>query len=182
MVVDLEIVKTYLGLQGNPEQDTLLQRLTDAACGWLESQTARKFALQGYHEIQVQQRRGGTLVLVEGSPLVSVQSLLIDGTTILVSPDGTSDGYMVIRDVIHLRGSIKLKCTSIVDVTYTAGFQTIPADVVQAVVEIVALNFQGKDRLGQMSRSINGDSVTFAVFQTPATVKTVIDTYKMYRV
>jgi len=65
-------------------------------------------------------------------------------------------------------------------ITYTAGYDEIPPDVEQAVIEMVADAYKRRDRLGQRSRSMGGESVTYFVDTTLPSVKAVADKYERW--
>jgi hypothetical protein len=47
-----------------------------------------------------------------------------------------------------------------VSVSYSAGYATAPADVAEAVMELVGLRYRGRDRLGKVTESIGGMATT----------------------
>ena len=47
-----------------------------------------------------------------------------------------------------------------VSVSYTAGYAAPPADVAEAVMELVGLRYRGRDRLGKVTESIGGMATT----------------------
>jgi len=58
----------------------------------------------------------------------------------------------------------------------------IPADIVQAVNEMIAWRYHEADRLGQRSKSISGEFVWFDNSAVPPSVEAVIDFYKRWQV
>lgn len=67
-----------------------------------------------------------------------------------------------------------------IEVSYTAGYATVPADVEQAVIEVAADAYYRRNRLGQRSGTKpGGETVTYLVDQVLPSVQSVIDIYKV---
>jgi hypothetical protein len=167
MLTTLENLKTYLG--DPKDQDVLLTRLAEAASSYFETLTGRKFAAAEYAETQV--GTGTDVIIPKHYPVNEVSALTINGEPIGASIDGRSGHYLV-DSVIHLRG-YRAAPGALVAVTYTAGYQTIPADVEQAVIEIAALRHKSRTlKSGEDSGSF------IPVFQLPASIQTVVEAYR----
>jgi hypothetical protein len=54
----------------------------------------------------------------------------------------------------------------------------IPADIEQACLEMVGLRFREKDRIGQVSKAIGGETVSFSQKDMPDDVKTLLNQYR----
>ena len=123
-------------------------------------------------ETSYTERRNGTgtnsLGLIN-TPIISVQSVVISGITVPASPDGVQPGYVADAYTIQLRGgafvypqspgfntgypAIFFKDVGNVFVTYSAGYATVPMDIQQCVVEMVAWAYKYKDRFGKVSET-----------------------------
>jgi hypothetical protein len=71
-----------------------------------------------------------------------------------------------------------------IKVVYNAGYSTIPFDLEQAVLDLIALkyNSRDKDRLGVKSRSIDGQSsIVFITDELLPEIKVVLDMYRKVR-
>ena len=65
-----------------------------------------------------------------------------------------------------------------VAVTYTAGFAATPPEIEQACIELVALRYKERDRIGHVSKGIAGETVTFQQKDMPPDVQTLLDQYR----
>jgi hypothetical protein len=108
-----------------------------------------------------------------GYPLLSVQSLTIGGSTILASSAG-SDGYLLDGNVVRLIGYV---FSGEVVIAYTAGFAAVPPEVTDAVAQMVALRFKGRERIGVMGRTLAGTAETYQTLTLPVSIQSVIDAY-----
>jgi len=66
-------------------------------------------------------------------------------------------------------------------ITYNAGYQTVPADAAQAVIEWTAVRYKGRQWIGETSLHMNtGESVSTPEVEIPSSVKRVIERYRRY--
>lgn len=66
-----------------------------------------------------------------------------------------------------------------VTITYTAGYAIVPFDVAQATIEIVGEAYRRKDRIGQVSTTLNQQStVSFSQADMNASIKTMLTPYR----
>jgi len=94
-----------------------------------------------------------------------VTTVVIDGVTV---PASATDGYVLVdKTRIDLKGSYTFtEGSGNVVITYTAGFKItpswdIPSDIEGAVVELAALRWKEKDRIGQTSKNVAGEVTSF---------------------
>jgi hypothetical protein len=57
-------------------------------------------------------------------------------------------------------------------------YTEIPADITQAVIELAALKYRDRLRVGKSTESMGGMSVGYLPSMTPASVLSVIDAYR----
>lgn len=130
-------------------------------------------------------RGGGYAITLRYTPVVSITSLTIDGNPI---PQGSSantpaqvDGWTINEDRIEMLGCTYLFTPGIgnVVINYTAGYAATPADVEQAIWELVDYRYKERDHRGQRSKDIGGgQTVYFQMDGVPPSVQTTIDQYK----
>lgn len=95
-------------------------------------------------------------------PIISITSLTINGTAVPVRPSLDGDGYVIIENRrIELVGYSFTTGVGNATLVYVAGYATIPADVDRAVAQMVAFEFRKRDRLGQRSKSVGGETISF---------------------
>jgi hypothetical protein len=65
-------------------------------------------------------------------------------------------------------------------VTYTAGYDTPPADIAQAAVELVGEAFRRRDRIGISSKTLGGQEVVaFSLKDMNDTAKALLSSYQV---
>jgi hypothetical protein len=89
-----------------------------------------------------------------------VTSLSIDNIPVPQAMVAGQSGWRLNGNVILLFGRWFNRALANVAVTYTAGYAVPPADVVEAVTELVGLRYRGRDRLGKVSESMGGMATT----------------------
>lgn len=169
-------LKTMLAIQ-HSDDDALLTRYVAAAAEWFEGQIGRAIESTTYTDIV---DGSGTSVLVPSQyPVISVTSLTVDGVLVPQSTAYGVDGWFLSGDVIRFRGTTYriTSGTGNVELEFVAGYAAVPADVTQAVLEMAALMYRERDRVGQQSRSGQDGSVSF-YYAPPARVVSTLETYR----
>lgn len=187
-------LKTYLGLSAVSSADTELQRMLDMASTTAENFVGRSFASATYTERRngwgfgkannINQGcsdygndSGSDMMRVHQWPITAITSVTISGTVISAG-DGVSTGYWFENDTIYLLdGQVFTRGRKNVIVVYTAGYTTIPADVVHAVIEIAAQAYREKDWIGHQSKSLAGETTSFLRGFIPDSAKVALLNY-----
>lgn len=168
-------VQAYLGLASVPAQ---FASLVSAVSAFVRQFCSRDFTQQSYNETY-------NTVLSDGLPLrqlpiVSVSSVTVMG---IVVPPATSPlqyGYLFDENQIYLTLDSKFplaKQSTVV--AYTAGYSTIPNDLQQACIEMVALEYKRITNIGYTSQTLAGQTVTgFVMSNMPAYILNVLNNYR----
>jgi hypothetical protein len=172
-------VKLWLGVTSNGS-DPLLTQLISAASAFVRSYLSRDLSQQSY--VEVYDGNAGNTLMVRQSPITAVASIAFAGRTITAAADPTNptSGILFSGRRITIIGDSFVYGLPVV-VTYTAGFATIPADIKQAVTELVGERFKVKDRIGQNSKSMGGQAsevISFSTADMNAFVKTTLAQYR----
>jgi hypothetical protein len=166
----LASIKEWLRTGADPlptTDDAMLSRLITAASAFVESWLSRPIGLANWQEVRdgMGGERANHMVLAV-TPVVAVLSLTIDRIVVPAAPPqlaaplgqqvtfSTTAGYLFTPTELVLRGFRFERGTANVVVQYTAGYGLIPADVEQATIELVALRYRERTRIGQISRSL----------------------------
>ena len=174
MLATVEDLKTYLNINhGN--NDTDLWAAVVAASKWFETQTGRSLASTSY--VEIQDGAGGRAIVPSYYPVISVSALTINGEAVTLSTGYGVQGYYVNGNVIRLRDQFVSEGQGNVSVSYVAGYATIPDDVRAAVVEVAAVMFRERDRIGQQSKNFGGETVTY-YYAPPARVVSTVEAYR----
>jgi hypothetical protein len=128
----------------------------------------------------------GWAVDLENWPVISVTSVVVNGETIPAgSNPGQStqvDGWMLVDSYrIELLGATYSFSGGIqnVAISYNAGYSAVPADIDQAICELVAYRYQERNHVGQRSKTgVAGESIVFTTDVVPPSVQAVIDSYR----
>ncbi|MDN7456592.1 phage head-tail connector protein [Burkholderia cenocepacia] len=170
--------------------DAMLQRLITAASQFVQTYLNRTIASTAYNERYT--GSGSNTLALPNYPITAVSSVAIRGVPIAASPDGVQVGYTFDDRFLYLIGNVGLsrfpngadgqfpKWPPLgVQVSYTAGYASTPPDIEQAVLELIGLKYAGdRTHFGQVSKSINGEVVSFSVADMPASVRTLLNNYR----
>jgi len=180
----LDDVKNYLGIEGiDDAKDELIEELINNVTEFAESYCDRNFYTAEYTEYH---NGDGTGVLFPKEyPITSVSGVWddTDRNFTIGTNDFASDEYGIMHERwIELYEDYFTKYTRNVKIIYTAGYSTIPLDLKQAGVELVAWKFnEGRELhlLGIDSVSREGTGATaYYVRDIPAGARMVLDRYR----
>jgi hypothetical protein len=110
-------------------------------------------------------------------PVTAINYLKIDGQLIPAS-FGQSSGYVYDSFSIMLIGYSFTRGFQNVELSYTAGYAVTPTEVEQACIELLSLRYKEKDRIGQVSKSIGGEVVSFSQKDMSDSIQTTLANYK----
>jgi hypothetical protein len=157
-LISLADVKAYLGGDLQSNDDAVLCRLIAAASTFFITACGRPILAESFSETY--DGKGNGRLYLRQTPVIAVQSLTIDGIAVEQAASPGLPGWRLNGNVILLFGHWFNRSLANVAVTYTAGYATLPADIVEAVAELVGLRYRGRDRLGKMSESMGGMATT----------------------
>lgn len=167
--------KAWLGV-GTSGDDALLTRLVTAASQYIQAWLNRSIASASYTDTF--DGTGKTKLMLGNYPITAVASVTVDGTAIPASTGPTTPGYVFTRTAIMLR-SYAFSCgVQNVVIAYTAGYTATPPELEQACIELIALRYRERDRIGQVSKSVNGEVVAFSQKDMSDDIKTILSNYK----
>jgi hypothetical protein len=163
----LSDVKDFLfpGSNQTSTDDSLIQRLITGASEWIASEIGRSILAGNVTETH--SGNDTRLLFVRRPPIVSVTNLYVDGNAIPAKSSNVADyltgnGYVAVESQIQLFGYLFTRGLGNIQITYRGGFNSVPADIEQACIELVGWAYREKDRLGQSSKSLAGEVVSFS--------------------
>jgi len=167
----------WMGLE-NVDQATTdqLQRLVTATSIWIQEEISRTIRSLSYTETL--DGHGGDRIMLCNYPVTAVASVSVDGQALPPSSGPGQPGFALANDLIVLRGYRFALGAANVVVVYTAGFATIPQDLTQACLELASLRWKERDRIGHVSKSLGGETVTFMVKAMPDSVRQMLGHYR----
>lgn len=157
--------------------DALLTRLVTAASQYVQTWLNRQIAPADYLEIR--DGTGGHRLQFACFPVTSVLSLTIDGRAVPAAASVTAAGYSFSPTQLSVRGYRFNRAAQNVVIAYTAGYPTTPPEVAQACIELVALRYRERTRIGELSRSLGGaETVAYAQKDMSDAIRTVLQQYR----
>lgn len=156
----LSNVKTYLRLTQTTD-DNFIQSLITNASAFIQTFVSRIFASANYTETRDGLGCLSRKIAFSNIPVTAVSSVMIDGVNVPASPDFFSAGYRFNSNFLVLNGYAFTEGFQNIVLSYTAGYSTTPADIAQACIQMVALRYREAERIGQNSKTLNGENVTF---------------------
>ena len=183
-LVDIDTAKAFVGAKSDDaDQENILKFYINAASGFYNNETGRLLksrALTEYYSGD-----GSNTLLVDQYPITMLTSVyddparaygadtLIDSGDLVIMPEGLAckiiyDGGVFISGVKNLK------------VTYIAGYITIPYNLQQACLELIAYFFKNSDenRFGVVSRTVGDGSLTVETTDIP---KSALKTLRKYK-
>ena len=168
-------VKDYLGVT-NSTDDPLFARLAAAATAWIRSYLTRDVSLNSYVE-QVD-GTGARSISLKNYPILGVASVTTGqpGMALQTLTQGTD--YIYSGRQIKFVTDLPPRGPGTIVVSYTAGYEAVPWDIQQAAITIAALYYKRKSRLGEVSKIVGGETISFSQKDVPDDVKTSLDQWK----
>jgi hypothetical protein len=168
-------VKAWLGLTATTD-DATLTRLISAASALVQAYLNRTIAIAAYTETR--NGNGRDRITLANAPLVSVQSVAVGATQI--GPLAGSTGYWFEPggSVLYLAGYGFDYGVQNVQLAYMAGYAATPLDIEQATIELIGLRYRERDRIGQVSKGLAGETTTFTQADMTASIKTALAPYR----
>lgn len=174
-------VKARLRLQ-NDDAQQVLQDLITGASEDIRQETMRHYDVKTYTEYHSGRGVAQTQLWLRQWPVIEVTSLKIDGYVIPKAADNQSPGYWSTPDEdssrLLLNGYYFSPGNQNIEVSYRAGYSAIPADLKQACIRLVQYRFKADEWVGQRSKSLGGEVVSFVTDHMPAEVLRVCQRYK----
>ncbi len=189
-------VKAWLNLSSNAD-DALLARLITAASEYIQRWLNRPVPLADYVETRdglcglfgpeesrfpfaVQPCRGVALVTVAGIAIPAVpQPGAVSPGQSVSALYGNQAGYLFTESELVIRGYYVPRQAGCVFMQYTAGYATIPPDLREACIELVAQRYRERARIGEVSRRIGSEVVQYSQVDMSAAIKTLIQQYRL---
>lgn len=170
-------VKEYLGIpDATTDDDALLTRLVTAASDYIETLLNRSFASAQY--VQTENGNGRDTIVAADYPVRSVTSLTIDGRAIPEATSPTAAGYQFDEDGFYLRGYTFTRGVRNVVITYAAGYDTTPPAVEDVAITLVAEKYKYMGRVGEVSKNLGGQIVTFKPSDMTDELKNILRNYQ----
>lgn len=176
------------GLTGTSD-DLALSRLISATSAQFNAYLSRSLLTASYTESY--DGKDTASMILANFPITAVSSLSIDGIPIPAAPLPTPTGpqpagYVFTAKMLSLVGGgypfgASYRFTrgyQNVQVAYTAGLAAVPFDIEQACIEYCAIRYSERQRIGQKSKSLGGEVVSFFAGDLTPSVKLLLAPYR----
>ena len=156
MLATLEALKLRLGIDHDRQDKQFTQMLAGISAA-VETYLERKIEAADYTERY--NGNGKDRLVLNPYPVQAVTSVRINGR----AADGWDfDDWLLMRPHGFDKGLRN------VEVRYRAGYETVPADIAEAVLEIAMQRINEAKNGGIQSKTLAGETITFATFAQSA--------------
>ena len=189
----VENVQAWLNLASAVDA-TVIGRLISAQSAFIQNWLQRQIASAQYTEVRDGSGMGAGRyeMVLANYPITAVASLTVDDIPVPASSDNGVEqpgyGFDSYRIFVAQNGSVVdamysnqyyfTRGRANVQIVYTAGFAEIPYDVEQACIELVALRYSERNRIGLASKGLAGETTAF---QQKALTDSILQTLQQYR-
>ena len=198
----LQNVKDFLGITASTDDD-LITALLGRTTRMMQMYVGRDLIQATYTDEKYDGNGIDQDLNLRQYPIISVSSVYDDpdrvfgADSLLTEDNGSNDGQYIIyqKGEIDNQGIIRrvdgawIKGKQNIKVTYTAGYATVPEDLVQAQIDFTSFLYKNRDqRLGISGYRIGSYSVTYkdnssgdatgAQNAIPADIRSVLDNYR----
>jgi hypothetical protein len=198
-LVQLDDVKNWLGINlNNTDNDGIIQLLISGFTKYVSNRTGIASFTQVNTYNEVYNGNGANRIFLKNYPIQSVISIQVGAYAVPQSTGLLYPGWFIEQDqksiAIRYAGdgfymtpySIFpqnfMRGTGNVQVNYTAGYTSVPYDLYEAAMKIIAINYSRKDwkDLATKSLSVSGSSghTSFRAWARPPEVEEVIRFYQ----
>lgn len=152
----IDAVKRWLSIDTNGS-DPLLTDLITQISAFVEN-TIQRTILTATHT-ETYRGTGGSRFQLRNYPVKSITSIAWEGSLITAQGDivGNTAGVCTDGRSLILNGS-RMPYNQSVQVTYVAGYDTVPADLSLAVCELVGEAYTSRTHIGETSHSSGGQT------------------------
>lgn len=177
----IQKLRSYLQLNNDEELDNdFLQDIIDSAESIIESYCG-KLELSTYTESHTCKHK----VFPRNRPLIEVQSITREGVVLEKTNYKVRGNYIEFMDSkIYTMGGSKVYAsddTTEVEITYKAGYEKIPSEIVLAATKLAAIEYKDSrdERLGLDAETEGDVSFTYSNRDTgiPLSIKSILDKY-----
>jgi len=176
----------WLGSSNVNENDaSQQQRLITSVSEYIQNWIGRTISAQPYTLIR--DGNGGSKIVLPHYPVQSVTLVQIYDYIVPQTTDPTIAGWFLnptsgcvslIGGCYSRYGYNFVRGIQNVMIQYIAGYTSTPNDLEQACLELAGLRWKEKSRIGEVSKSIAGEVITFSQKDMPASVRTILEKYK----
>lgn len=182
-LLELERLKTYLGIT-TTEDDDILTDCLNSAWSYMERYTGRQLGNGNYTEVKFYDGNQRHIVVLDNPPILSVAELKINDFVL------SSDDYTIDKNsgLIYLNVAVEMKKS---EVSYNGGYYAlssqndpkIPLDLYMAGIKLAAIEYlKARGRLGVRSIQGAGENLTVYEELDLNLINTTLDLYRRIKI
>ena len=174
-------LKAWLPNQGNNDDSTLQSLITNGSLqvlGYINRPHILSSVLGTLNETY--DGNDSDRLLPRSFPVISVSSVMVDGVAVPQAPAPWGSGFLWDGRRVLLRGGYVFnRGVQNVQITYTAGYLSVPLDLRQAAIEAFALAYRQRTHIGEKSSSMGGQvTLAFDMGDVPPRSLSVFNQYR----
>ncbi len=183
-VIDLTTlgeVQSYLGQVPTVSgSNTIISSLITSVSEECMKYTGRHFSGTSFTETY--NGTGSQDLLLRNYPVQVVSGISIFGNPVpqTIGQNGYITGWNFDQDGVHLTNRVFPKGFQNVYVTYVGGYTTVPYDINRSVAEYVAIIFQKRSRIGEVSQAVPEVGTVSYINDKDGVPKSIIDVWNKY--
>lgn len=171
----VENVRGFLSLTTTAD-DPLLETLIKAASAFIERYISRAIDVVSYADIFSGNGRDSRMLRF--SNVQRIVAVTIDDQPIQKAEKITDRGFMLDDDQAILFNAIFPRGVRNCRIDYTAGWAEAPADIQLACNELVAYRYRNRERIGLISKVMQGETITYAQKDMPDHVRMLLNPFR----
>ncbi|MDE1145632.1 MAG: hypothetical protein PW843_03295 [Azospirillaceae bacterium] len=178
-LTDVTTVKAWLSPPlTTTTDDGLLTRLIQAESAFIRNWLGRDLSSATY--TQSLDGTGNAVLPLPAYPVTAVAAVSVDGVAVPAQPADQPLAYGYAHDdqTVVLTGGVFPRGRRRVTVTWTAGYDPLPAILEQACVELVALRYRDRDRVGLVSKAHGGETTGYLQKEMPDGLASALAPYR----
>jgi len=112
-------------------------------------------------------------------PIIAVSGVMVDGIPIPQATSPTTAGFLWDSRRVLLRGYRFNRGVQNVQLSYTAGYASVPLDLRQAAIEAFALVYRQRVRIGEKTNHMSGQfTISFDMSEVPPRSLSIFNQYR----
>jgi hypothetical protein len=155
---------------------TLIQRLVTAASSFLQTHLNRIFASASYTERR--DGNGSSVLMFSNYPATAVSAVTVDGEAILPFVADPTPGYRFNETALYLKNAFFTKGIQNVTMAYTAGYTVIPFEIAQVTIELIALKYKQRERVGVTGYGMGPERISYTSTDITGDFKSLLRQYQ----
>jgi len=173
-------IKAWLPNQGNNDDATLQSLISNASLQILQYIDRPHILASVLGPLtEIYDGNDSDRLLPRQFPVIAVTAVSVDNVPIQQAASPITAGFLWDARRILLRGFRFCRGVQNVQLSYTAGYSSVPLDLKQAAIEAFALTYRQRVRIGEKSNSMSGQiTIAFDMSDVPSRSMSVFNQYR----